>query len=384
MLDIETLYFSSAMSRGAFLLVFIVTAMGQPKDHHLYHWIVAIVTSTLGSLLSVRFQSAPALPPLIALMIYTLFFSSLTASWSGIRLFYGRRVSLFTLPLLVIVPSLVYTIAAMTGVSQKVSLSFVYLVAALQAAMAVREIATAPDRRMLSQYVVGVAFACYFLGLIVPVVLIAFGMMPADIRTSGRISMVTDQLTSILVYFGYIAMTAERANLSLQRQAESDPLTNLPNRRGGCQVLERFQAQVSQSVPCSIVVIDIDYFKRINDSYGHDAGDAVLVELAQRLTVMAGKREKAARWGGEEFLVILPRLSIDEAEKAAERLRLSVEMEPFIIGPHRLTVTLSLGVAEMDARDPTFDAVLARADAALYRAKRDGRNRVRRSLPATE
>ncbi|WP_369981435.1 GGDEF domain-containing protein [Xanthomonas bundabergensis] len=383
MLDIETLYFSSTMGRAAFLMIFVVTALGRPKERYLYHWIAALLTSTAGSLLSFGYQDSPLLPPLIALAVYILFLSSLAASWSGIRLFYGRTVPVRALPLLILLPSVLYTVTAVAGVSERITLPFIYLVAALQAVMVLYEILTAPDRRLLSQYVVALAFGFYFLALIVPAFLIPLGLMPADITKSGRVPLIFDQVSSILVYFGYIAMAGERANLGLQQQAESDPLTNLANRRGGRRYLERLHSRTVSGEPCSVLVGDIDHFKRINDSLGHEAGDAVLIALAERLTTDLRKRDKAVRWGGEEFLIIMPNTGIDEAERSAERLRSRVEAQPFAVDEQRFTITLSLGVAEMDAADPSFEAAVLRADMALYRAKRDGRNRVCRSGAAS-
>ncbi|MBB5876156.1 GGDEF domain-containing protein [Xanthomonas sp. 3498] len=384
MLDIETLYFSSAVGRAAFLVIFVVTVLGQPKERYLHHWTAALLASTLGALLSSQYQDGALLPPLVALVVYVLFLSSLAASWSGIRLFYGRTAPVRWLPLLVVLPSVLYTVAAITGVSPRITLPFIFLVAALQSALVFHEILTTPDRRLLSQYVVALAFGCYFLVLIVPAVLIPLGLMPADVSKSARASMIFDQLSSILVYFGYIAMAGERANLGLKQQAESDSLTNLTNRRGGSRILERLHARTRLGEPCSVVLGDIDHFKQINDSLGHEAGDTVLVALAERLANGLRKRDKAVRWGGEEFLLILPDTGIDDAERSAERLRARIAAEPFTIHGERLAITLSVGVAEIDPADPTFETAILRADRALYRAKGEGRNRVCRAPPPSD
>lgn len=171
-------------------------------------------------------------------------------------------------------------------------------------------------------------------------------------------------------------MAGERANLGFQRLAESDPLTDLSNRRGGRQLLEQLHLRLSQGASCSVVIGDIDHFKDINDTLGHDAGDTVLIALAERLKSSLRNRDRAVRWGGEEFLIVLPDTGIDEAELFAERLRVLIESVPFDVDQQQLTVTLSLGAAEMVPADPSFESVILRADQALYRAKHEGRNRV--------
>ncbi len=382
MLDIETLYFSSTVSRAAFLVIFVVTVLSRPKERYLHHWTVALLASTFGSLLTIT-RHGDALPPLMALLVYTLFISSLALSWSGMRLFYGRTVSVSTLLLLSVLPSALYAAAAVAGVTERITLPFIYFSAALPAALVLYEILIAPDRRLLSQYVVALAFGCYFLTLAVPAALMTFGLV-LDIRKSERIPIIFDQASSILVYFGYIAMAGERANLGLKRQAESDPLTNLANRRGGRRMLERLHARLASGRRCSVLLADVDYFKHVNDGFGHDVGDAVLVSIAQRLSGGLRKRDEAVRWGGEEFLVVLPDTGIDDAENSAERLRALMEAEPFKVEGRQLAITLSLGVAEMDPVDLNFDAVILRADRALYRAKREGRNRVCRSAGPLE
>jgi two-component system cell cycle response regulator len=126
------------------------------------------------------------------------------------------------------------------------------------------------------------------------------------------------------------------------------------------------------------MTIDIDHFKRLNDTYGHDAGDAVLRDFAVRLGTNTRPSDFACRLGGEEFVVIMPRTTGDIACLAAERLRRSVCASPFTIPgvPEPLDVTVSIGVACSEATDESVETLLKRADEGLYEAKRSGRNRV--------
>jgi diguanylate cyclase (GGDEF)-like protein len=163
----------------------------------------------------------------------------------------------------------------------------------------------------------------------------------------------------------------------LRHLSESDPLTLLHNRR--C-LLERLPALVAdcrqRGAPLSAVMADLDHFKQVNDSYGHPVGDEVLVEAADRLRQSCRLSDLPARWGGEEFLVLLPDTRRGEARAMAERIRELIGRQPFVTSAGPLRVTASVGAAELDA-DEGPSSLLQRADEALYRAKDSGRNRVR-------
>lgn len=155
--------------------------------------------------------------------------------------------------------------------------------------------------------------------------------------------------------------------------ANLDPLTRVYNRRKLQDILDEEAARSRRyATPLAAVMLDIDHFKAINDTHGHDAGDAVLVELTARLGKAVRQVDRVARFGGEEFVVVAPGVSLPAAVELAERLRLVVADEDFS-GVGRVTV--SLGVAEL-APNETAEAMLARADTALYRAKAAGRNQV--------
>jgi len=127
--------------------------------------------------------------------------------------------------------------------------------------------------------------------------------------------------------------------------------------------------------PLSIIMLDIDFFKKVNDRYGHDAGDRVLVEVAARLCGSIRKSDCLVRYGGEEFCCILPETPLENACILAERFRRCIETEAIVAGQGELCVTISLGVAQLAPRD-TPESFLKRGDAGLYGAKESGRNRV--------
>ena len=161
--------------------------------------------------------------------------------------------------------------------------------------------------------------------------------------------------------------------------AVADPLTGLFNRRYmETQVGMMVDAAANRGRSLSVLAIDVDHFKSVNDTYGHSAGDKVLVELAARFKSYIRSMDVPCRIGGEEFLVVLPDTDVSVASQIAERLRKAISSKPFDAGPTapNLPVTISIGIAGFEDSNDTLKAMLARADEALYKAKREGRNRV--------
>jgi two-component system cell cycle response regulator len=176
----------------------------------------------------------------------------------------------------------------------------------------------------------------------------------------------------------YMDALRSRLDQSLEL-AITDQLTGLYNRRFlGTQLEPLVQRAQCGGDPVSIMAIDIDHFKRCNDTFGHDVGDQVLREFAARLASNTRPSDYACRQGGEEFIVVMPRTTGDIACLAAERLRRAIAASAFIIPGlgQQLEITISIGVASTEGADDSPDALMKRADEALYEAKRNGRNRV--------
>ncbi|ASW03463.1 sensor domain-containing diguanylate cyclase (plasmid) [Paraburkholderia aromaticivorans] len=169
----------------------------------------------------------------------------------------------------------------------------------------------------------------------------------------------------------------DRARLMdlLKKQAATDALTGLPNRR---EFLEFVEKVLGTGDALSVFILDIDFFKEINDQHGHDAGDEVLRVLAKVGASMTDGAGLFARWGGEEFVAALPGAGADLAHVIAEELRQRYERQDFEHQwPHKpIPFTVSIGVVTREAGEVDVDALMKRADRALYRAKRSGRNRV--------
>lgn len=156
----------------------------------------------------------------------------------------------------------------------------------------------------------------------------------------------------------------------------TDPLTGIANRRAyEFELTRRISQWERDGTPLILMLIDIDYFKKFNDRYGHPAGDAVLQGVAQTLQIMVRKADLVARYGGEEFIIILPGISIDEAKDVAERIRRIVEEQRFAYESLALRVTVSIGFAQLQAGEDAI-SFTKRTDAALYSSKETGRNRV--------
>src|SRR5262245_33512559 len=176
----------------------------------------------------------------------------------------------------------------------------------------------------------------------------------------------------------YTARLRDNVQQSME-MAITDGLTGLYNRRYMESHLSTLVEQAaSRGKPLTLLVLDIDYFKSINDTHGHDAGDDVLREFAVRVKKSIRGIDLACRYGGEEFVIVMPETDMAVAALVAERIRRRIAGEPFPIsqGSNAIDVTLSIGLAALGSREDTGATILKRADQALYRAKRDGRNRV--------
>jgi len=170
-----------------------------------------------------------------------------------------------------------------------------------------------------------------------------------------------------------------RHNMQLSLEmAITDQLTGLHNRRYMARHLATLMKNASAAKPISFFIMDIDYFKSVNDTHGHDVGDEVLREFANRISANVRGIDLACRYGGEEFVVVMPDTDAGFAFAVAERLRQGIEATPIPISraPGKLNITVSIGIAASNGGSDSPDALLYRADQALYRAKREGRNRV--------
>ena len=188
---------------------------------------------------------------------------------------------------------------------------------------------------------------------------------------------IAQMVVSVAATLGLLWVEVRKMAATLERIAYSDPLTNLPNRRA---MLSRFQEELARAAryerPLALTLIDIDHFKAVNDTHGHQAGDGVLVHVASVLGAEKRAEDVLGRIGGEEFLLLQPDQTPAGAWEAADRLRRSVASAAFAHRGSTLAVTLSGGVAVYPADGVDWDALFSAADRRLYEAKRAGRNRI--------
>ncbi|MDP3479481.1 MAG: GGDEF domain-containing protein, partial [Desulfoprunum sp.] len=177
--------------------------------------------------------------------------------------------------------------------------------------------------------------------------------------------------------FNEMVRRLKEAQAKLELLATTDSLTGLANRK---QIMADLTIHLEHyrryGTDFSVLMIDIDYFKRINDSHGHLSGDAVLVQLAQIFRETLRSLDSAGRYGGEEFLVILGKTDVHQAVQTAERIRQATDQHVFVCGDVSLRATISIGVAGIQLEDNSSTELIGRADKALYEAKAGGRNRV--------
>ena len=184
-------------------------------------------------------------------------------------------------------------------------------------------------------------------------------------RNLHKLSRVSDRMQSQIL----------ELNDKLLKASITDPLTGLANRRGAADALStQTRAALDHGTGFCIALLDIDHFKAVNDTHGHDVGDEVLVEVSARLTSSLRDNDMIARWGGEEFLVMLRDTSITDAALLIEGFLESLRERPVMTGAGPLKITVSGGLSPHDVSDDDFDHTILKADRALYAAKDGGRD----------
>jgi len=191
----------------------------------------------------------------------------------------------------------------------------------------------------------------------------------------GELVQYTGLVGSVSIVFCVMVATAEDATEKYRTAAETDPLTNLLNRRGLETLLASRPGERFRTQPTAIILADIDYFKTINDRFGHAFGDEVITRFGALLKAQSGHSGYAVRMGGEEFLILLPAVTLKEAVAVAERIRCTfIDMRPLSTGLVAEPFTASFGVSRLAPQRESIAEAIARADSLLYSAKRSGRN----------
>lgn len=229
----------------------------------------------------------------------------------------------------------------------------------------------------------------YFVGLVTfRIVLFAWSLNHAPIEALDTVdNLILQILNSVVplliltvdfILFSSSIQASERAltinNQALHKEAGTDPLTCLQNRRALLDEIEQFLRENPQE-QFSVAIADIDFFKKVNDTYGHSCGDYTLKELAALFMEIGGEKYKICRWGGEEFCFFLPGMNIDEAGREMNDLNIAVRRKKLHFGEIEYSITITIGVEENDFNS-TLEQILDRADRKLYMGKVGGRNQV--------
>lgn len=392
MLDFNTLLIASIAARAGLALFYLLSSIFGASRTAFIWWLLNIVLSCLALWLLYGTAAGSEPAPLLGTVIYLTFGLSNACLWSGAAAYFERPIGRLQVLLAGLAPGLTYGGLSLVAPTPHHALAPVLLLMGYTVfRTALVFFAHRPPGFSPSQWVVAGTVAVYALALASSSLLIALslsGPLPprAPAPEDKYYALFIDQIASTLIYLGLIAMTLEHAQGRLHDSAATDPLTGLANRRGAKErSLAVIAAGRRAGSPMAVLIADIDHFKAINDRHGHETGDLVLQAFARRLeSIIQRKQDVVARWGGEEFLVILHGATGAEALQLAERLCVAMASEPVIAARQSIGVTVSVGVASFLPGEVELDAVIGRADAALYDAKRAGRNRavLATALPA--
>ncbi|MEX2482831.1 MAG: diguanylate cyclase [Gammaproteobacteria bacterium] len=197
------------------------------------------------------------------------------------------------------------------------------------------------------------------------------------LRAAKRIITLQSELRRKIESLRELNSNLTDANRRLFDVAHQDALTGLPNRRLMVEQLRQAWAGYQRRhKPFALALVDIDHFKRVNDDYGHDAGDKVLTRIGKILRRQIRAEDSVARFGGEEFLILMPDTDVDAAARLAERVRAAIAGESFIAAGREWSVTASVGIASTAQKTLSWESLFKAADVALYEAKAAGRDRV--------
>lgn len=372
--DLRTVLLMSAVMPGLMALVMFSLGRSLPRNiRGVGHWAQgALIVSVAVVLLSLR----GSIPDWLSVIAGNLCMVGSIGVWLlGSQRFFGRQSSWRLIVLLLIVDAVgltlmtwIYPTAEGRSLCTNVILALLY---GLQAHVMLRY-----GRHDRSSLFVGMMFLIQTITTILRVAT-SFGsaMAKGGLYAGDLIQVIylgCGALMSLTVTVGFMLVAMNRLRVQLERQSHIDPLTGLLNRRAFVQAhADGQQALTRKGGELSLLLIDIDHFKNVNDTYGHSTGDEILVDFSRRAAAMLPPETHLARWGGEEFATLLPGYGQREAMKLADDLRKLIASGASTSLPR---YTCSIGIACLESREATVEELVRNADEALYRAKRNGRN----------
>ena len=382
MLDERTILVMMAVLPGRLALVAVGLRVGHPADvRGIGSWAWALLCYSFASALAAMWVGAPFGPRL--LLSNAFFTSAVSLLGFSVARFFGRplRPKRWVLATLV-----VYLLAALLTqrIEQaplRIALFSVQLLAMIAVGVAAT-LASGELRRGLGAKVLLLALLLMGVAAAMRLGAAVLGFAPVTLMAGGTSSLVPTFLAMINVgmvlgTLGLVLLASERMRQRLEDLASHDTLTGLLIRGGFAALAEHAIANARRERQwLGFLLVDIDFFKAINDQYGHQAGDALLVTVARTLRDQAREVDLVSRFGGEEFALLLPHSDPNQTRKAAERLRSKVESVVVVHAGRELKATISIGAVAMLAESASIEALYRAADEALYRAKDNGRNRI--------
>ena len=373
-LDIPTLFASYVLCALTMLVLLLVSYRHErPKSVGLWMLWLALQVPGL-ALYALRDRISPWLSIVLANVLIT---GALSCALAALQNFFQRplRPGLMAFPVL--------AAAAITSLGLEHPLPRIQAINSLlafQCLLLAVAVLRARPRGDLTSLLVGVPFLVNAVAIVLRAFTIAtepgYHLLASNAPQTATFLLLL--VTLLGSTFGFVLMHRERAEAEIKTLALHDPLTGCLNRRSFELIMEKEVARLGRGgAQLSLLFMDIDHFKQVNDTYGHAAGDAVLVDLVHRTERVLRSQDFIFRYGGEEFCIILPRSGRADALAIAERIRQTIEAGETVYGGQHIRYTVSIGVTRSEGVDTDQRVrLLGEADRAMYAAKQQGRNRV--------
>ncbi len=370
--DAQSLFVANSISLGAFAVAFFFAWLKQRDKTYWLYWMTANIILTLSFIV---FASADRSQITHYAAANLLFVLGVALRWQAVRMFFYRPPCFIAILGICAFTALIYILH--TYWDYNFIFGAVNAIILTEFILILHELFRDRSESLPSRW--GLAFAYGIMAMSTALRIIQGWFVDAQILHF----LPQDTLLTVHLLLGSVHIVAsgtfaislayERGLFELRQMTLRDPLTDLYNRRAFEVALAKFRPADGSF---ALIILDIDHFKRINDLFGHDAGDIALKRCAAILNRMFRKTDFIARIGGEEFVVIMPETTMQEAFDFAERAREAIEEDVFEHGGNLIRLTISAGVCQAAAGTASITDITKRADASLYSAKNNGRNRV--------
>lgn len=370
-IDPNSLFIVNAISLAAFSIAFFCIWLKQRDRVYWLYWVAANFILALGFTAFVIIDRTQMLQLIIVNGFMVI---GIALRWQALRSFFYRKNYIEVNIVILLIFLVPYSVSSY--VSNKFIFGFVNLLFLAEIVLVIRELVRPNGEVLPSRWGLVIAYSIVGVGFVARVVQGVTG--PQNMTLLPNDGLLTVLLLAISVHIVAsgafaISLAYERGISELKQMTLLDPLTELYNRRA-------FELALAGQRPdlgsLTLILLDIDHFKRVNDDYGHEAGDVALRRCANTLATVFRKKDVVARIGGEEFAVILPDTTLREAYEFAERARKAVENDAFEHGGNIVRLTISAGVCQTVAGVTSLSDITKKADVSLYMAKNKGRNRV--------